>query len=735
MNTSAIVTRVDASALPANHGNTPSFLSESSAPAAGGAGRMFAVVRRYWWLAAIIWLVIGIPATIAIYSTVKPTYEANGAVRIAPVQSNLINGSKDQTPFYSEFLRTQADFLKSSRVLQRAAEDPRLKAYSWFRELPDQVGYLSANVQAITSNQLVRISITHTDPRAAADMVNAVIDAYDRLIREDEENNSGRSLTILRNLRETTEKFLREAQQKRADLQADGESLSAEDERKISGDLLAATRANLAKIETEVLTLKSQLEHAREKPAPDEEQYKKSLPMDNDNQVVAMNAEKLRLELADNVLASRKATPDHPDRKEFRKQMKVIEQKIDARRAQVRDNNWKQFMAGFQLEKDRKVADIEADIKAAEMQRDAMASRVAEQEKTTRTLAGRVQPLLTLNEQIAEAKESLKRYNDRIQEQESKSVASGIVSIGWSAAVPMTPEKDRRPKMAATANGVGLMLGLAVLVVLTRLRNRIESTEDLPDSIRPLVIGSVSQAPRTATQNQLRKQILSEEMRLVHANLLPPGRPTRRIMMVTSPTPGNGKTSIAAHLAISMAKSGMEVLLIDADMRKRDLTAMFDVGFRPGLCDFLQGQAPELVRPMQLLPNFSVMGAGSPITRNPVELYQRRHLRECLEQFGDQFDCIVIDTPPTLVVADARLIAQSADEVLCVVRSQVSHEREISQTIDALSRVTGEKPKIIVNGVEQRLNYYKHRFSYASHTKRSANPGDRPSAPLTDVLE
>jgi len=222
----------------------------------------------------------------------------------------------------------------------------------------------------------------------------------------------------------------------------------------------------------------------------------------------------------------------------------------------------------------------------------------------------------------------------------------------------------------------------------------------------------------------------------VHANLLPPGRPSKRIMMVTSPTPGNGKTSIAAHLAISLAKSGMEVLLIDADLRKRDLTAMFDIGFRAGLCDFLSGQEPELVRPMQLLPNFRIMGAGSPITRNPVELYQRRHLRECLEQFGDQFDCIIIDTPPALVVADARLIAQSADEVLCVVRSQVSHEHEITQTIDAISRVTGEKPKIIVNGVEQRLNYYKHRFSYAGHSRRNSSASGKPACmPLADVLE
>jgi capsular exopolysaccharide synthesis family protein len=279
----------------------------------------------------------------------------------------------------------------------------------------------------------------------------------------------------------------------------------------------------------------------------------------------------------------------------------------------------------------------------------------------------------------------------------------------------VTPKVDKRARMAGAGVGAGLMLAVGTLLVIAKLRNRISDPEDLPDHMQQLVVGTVSNAALArGSHNAMRRKILSEEMRLVHANLLPPGKHERRIIMVTSPTPGNGKTSISSHLALSLAKSGLEVLLIDADMRKRDLSVMFDtgLGFRPGLAELLQGGTPELIKPVELLPNFKVMGAGGKLERNPAELFQRQHLREILDRLSEKYDVIIVDTPPTLVVADARLIARSCDEVICVVRAEVSSQKEINQTLDALSRVRGEMPKVIVNGVEHRSSYYKHKFAY-----------------------
>jgi Mrp family chromosome partitioning ATPase len=157
---------------------------------------------------------------------------------------------------------------------------------------------------------------------------------------------------------------------------------------------------------------------------------------------------------------------------------------------------------------------------------------------------------------------------------------------------------------------------------------------------------------------------------------------------------------------------------------------MFDLGFRAGLSDLLQGNAPELVRPMELLPNLRVMGAGSKLERNPVELLQRKHFHESLNLLHEKFDCVVIDTPPTLVVADARLIARSCDEVLCVVRANVSSPKEVNQTLEALTRITGKTPKIVVNGVAQRQTYYKYKYDYTKDGPDRPAETDVPSGSI-----
>lgn len=718
MNTPALVTRSDPSSLPQWNGPSASAYGDTAGagPSAGGT-RLWSTVRKFWWIPVLAWLVLAVPASLYVWQSVKPGFVAVGAIRVTPVVSDVMKGDTTAMPLYSEFLRTQAELMTSSRVLVRAAEDPRLKNYDWFRTQPDQLAYLERMVNVSTGNnsQLITISVTHPDAQAATDMVNSVMDAYTRVVSEDEENATGKSLQILKQYRDHTETSLQEWQTQLAGLKADGASLSNEDDRRIMVGLLESSRALLAKLEADHLNMQALLTNVKSRPPPDEKQFKSSIGTEGDSQIEKWTAEKVRLQMLDNILASRGATVRHPDREEYRTQLKVLDEKIAQRTDELRQSRWTQYMAMTAVDRSREVARIQGEVQAMDQQLAAMRKRVEEQGKAAQTLSGKVQPIRTLEEQIAEAKDALRRYNERIQDLESKTAAPGRIAPGWSATMPRTAKVDRRAKYIAAANGGALLLGAAGLLLLSRLRNRIETSDDLPSTYQPLVVGTVSNAgPGTrGLQGRMRRKILGEEMRLVHANLLPPGRPQRRVFMITSPTPSNGKTSIAAHLALSLAKSGLEVLLIDGDLRKRDLTGMFDVGFRPGLAELLQGQTPELVRPVELLPNFRVMGAGAKLERNPVELLQRKHLKESLDLLQEKFDCIVIDTPPALVVADARLIAPSCDEVLCVVRSQISSPREVSDAVDALRRVKGASPKIIMNGVDQKQKYYKYKFAYA----------------------
>jgi capsular exopolysaccharide synthesis family protein len=727
MNTTSLVSRIDTQALPQWGTASPGYIAMNSGSGGGGqvndaaqnrAGAQFRmVVKHYWWVALLAWAVIAIPASAYVYAKIKPQYVAVGYVNVAPVTVNPVSGNEATNPFYTEYLRTQAELMKNPFVLQRAAEDVRLRSYPWFHQLSDQVGYLSdhVDVEPGGATQNISVTMTHPDAAAATAIVDSVIDAYFRTQSELDDQNMAKSLTLLKQLQATTDKSLKDSQDKLARLTSDGNMVWSDQDQKVLVEVISNAKETLGKLEGDQLTEQSQIDDLKARKIPNQALYMAAVPTDNDPQIAQWVQEQIRTQMADNVLASKHATLEHPDRVGYRKQLKVLDGKIADRRRQIQQEAWSAYSANFELDRAKKINDLSADLAAVNQQVASLQKQIDAQEASAKELGAKSQPILALKEQISDSKEALKRYSDRIEEIENLNRAPGrVISLGPTVQ-PKTPKVDKRKNLIATANGLGLMMGLAVLVLMMKLRDKIDHAEDLRDMYQPLIVGTVSHAGIAARglPGGMGRKILGEEMRLLHANLLPPGRGDRRVMMVTSPTPSNGKTSIASQLALSLAKSGMEVLLIDADLRKRDLSTMFDVGFRPGLADLLQGKAPELIRPMELLPNLRLMGAGSRLERNPVELFQRQHFHESLALLHDRFDCIVIDTPPTLVVADARLIARSCDEVLCVVRAQVSSSKEVDQTIDALTRVTGKSPKIIVNGVTHRQSYYKYKYAYA----------------------
>lgn len=726
MNNAALVSRPDPSKLPQWSPASPGYLGlENGQPRNVQAVKFASAAKKYWWLVLLCWALVGVPISIWVYQAVKPQFTAVGTINVAPTTPNVVTGQEAATAFYSEFVRTQAELIRSPFVLQQAARDVRLTRHEHFRSQADQEGYLAKSIDAspVASAQTINVVMTHEQPAFAKDVVDSVIDAYLGQRKALDDFGSLESLRILRGLRDTTIKSLEGLQNNLNTLTADGSNVWSDEARKIIADTGGALRVTLAKLEVDRAQLAATLDNLKNRPNAEEGKFRATVNPDVDGQIEKWSAERIRLQMQDNVLESKRATPNHPDRIEIRAQLKTLDGKIAARKKELQDNAWAFYQANADLDKSRRITDASADLKALEQQIAAMRTRLEESDRQARDLGNKMQPILNLREQIADAKEALKRYNDRIEVIENQNQAQGRVTALGPTVEPKTPSVDKRPRYALAANAAGIMVGLLALFLLATLNNRIATSEDLPEPMQPLVVGTVSNSGGTSTSgaHKIRRKILGEEMRLVHANLLPPGSHVRRIMMVTSPTPGNGKTSIADQLATSLAKSGMEVLLIDGDLRKRDLSTRFDVGFRPGLTELLQGKQPELIQPLELLPNLRLMGAGGRFDRNPVELFQRKHIRECLDQLKDKFDCIVIDTPPTLVVADARLMASSCDEILCVVRANMTSQKDIQQTIEALTRMTGKTPKIIMNGVEHHHSYYKYKFAYTT-------PGERDGA-------
>lgn len=153
---------------------------------------------------------------------------------------------------------------------------------------------------------------------------------------------------------------------------------------------------------------------------------------------------------------------------------------------------------------------------------------------------------------------------------------------------------------------------------------------------------------------------------------------------VTSPTPGDGKSTTAANLAVSLAQIGKRVLLVDCDMRLPTVAHSFRISPAPGLSDFLTGQAPveEVVRRVENY-SISVMTAGN-IPPDPTGLLEARQLESLFAAFRTIYDYVIVDLPPVTTVPDAAILSRYLDGYLLVVREKQTRHRDLVEMLKQL---------------------------------------------------
>jgi protein-tyrosine kinase len=143
-----------------------------------------------------------------------------------------------------------------------------------------------------------------------------------------------------------------------------------------------------------------------------------------------------------------------------------------------------------------------------------------------------------------------------------------------------------------------------------------------------------------------------------------------RSILVTSSLPGEGKTFVANNLAHALARQqNCRVLLIDADLRRPDLHPGFGAPSSPGLAEYLKGEIPETTVIQRGLPEYLCFIAGGSKPQNPAELIANGRLKSLLQTIGPVFDWVILDSPPTLPVSDALMLAELCDGVLTVIRA------------------------------------------------------------------
>jgi capsular exopolysaccharide synthesis family protein len=346
-----------------------------------------------------------------------------------------------------------------------------------------------------------------------------------------------------------------------------------------------------------------------------------------------------------------------------------------------------------------------------------------------------------LDRRLAQAEQF---YKDIAMELQQTIVAEeselGYVKIMRSAVVPVFPVSPN-PKQNVL---LGLLLGLGLGVGLAFVRQSMNWQIYEPDDIQtrgyslvgviPDMQREIKKAFKGDNQIEVEGRMLStslfpllnpwspitENYRLIRANLqfasTRNGKETShpsQLMMITSPEPGDGKTTTALNLAITIALSGRKVLLIDADMRRANVHKLLGVERGPGLADVLSGERTADVVQDTLVDGLSLLAAGVPSVP-PTELLDTERMRALLDSAADRYDAVIMDTPPVLAATDPIVLAPYCDAILVVASADKTDFRALSQVESTLGAVGVPIGGVIFNryDAEKASGGYKYGYGY-----------------------
>ncbi len=556
-------------------------------------------------------------------------------------------------------------------------------------------------IREVPDSRLVDVSYRSREPKLAAAIVNALTEAYIEQNKEFKTTVANEATEWLGTQLEEHRKQLQKSQQtlqtfreNRPDAAAiDGADLVL---RRLEGLNAALLNARTARIEKE--TISKQVEQL----ASDRAGLESLEPVRSNVNVQSLQKRLADLEQQDLQLAQTLGEK-HPQRVTLRLEMEGTRERLTA---EV-DSVVERVASDFAAARDQELNLVRA-VEAQRAEATATTGKRAEYDMLARAASTDQEIFQTL-----------------LQRTKETGVTTGLVATNIRvvdpASVPQRPVVPDTKKNLTLALFAGLMLSVCAVFFADYMDKSITSPEQIKSQLGldclglvPLVDGYKSVGP-TPLINTVVPAGLHEAVRSLRTGVLFSSRGEQvRSILVTSTAPGEGKSMVAANLALSLAQTGQRVVLVDADMRRPRLHTMFRAAQSPGLSELVAGQAtPKTAIVRTSVPGLWLMPAGS-IPSNPSEMLSSNRFERFVSGLSEVFGWVVIDSPPVMAVTDASLLAHITTGVLFVVGAE---QTTVPVARHALEQLDAAQARFL-GAVLNKVNLKRNAFYYGDYYRR-----------------
>lgn len=696
------------------------------------------ILYKRRWIAGTALLVVLVSVIVYTF-TATPIYQARAQLLIEVENPNVVSFKEviEQERATNDYYQTQYRILQSRTLARRALD--KLQMWDQFQRpaqrftlrslIAAPVGYMrglvapareiepraedetaaqsriidqfisSLTVAPIRNSRLVDVKYASPHPEVAAAVANAIASTYIEQSLEFKFTASkeasdwlGLRLAEQRRQVETSEAALQRYREQ-------NDALSLEERQNIVVQKLADLNGAVTRAKTE--RIQKEATYNRIRAIQDDRSALDTVPAILTNQFVQQQ----KTELADlqrqQAQLSDKLGERHPDMVKIRLAIQTAETKIQGEIAKIIESMKNDFQTTLSQEQSL--------MRALEQQKhDALALNRKGIDY------GALQRDAASNRQIFEA--LMQRTKETGISGELKTSNIRIVDPAETPRSPSSPKKLANLMLGVIGGGI-LALGLAFFFEYAD--NRVKSPAEIKDYLGVPFLGMIPAVTDASDGAPLLTKGVSagfaEAMRMVRTNLLfSSADDDSRTIVITSTGPGEGKTLVASNLALALGQTGQRVLLIDGDMRRPRVHDVFEMTQEPGLSNLLVGEAKtsEAVR-QTASKGLWILPAGR-TPPNPAELLGSTRFKDFVATVGQHFDCVVIDSPPVMAVADAAIITHIVSSVVFVVGAEMTN-RNVAQT--AVEQLVAAKGRVI-GAVLNRVDLTHNSYYYSQYYRR-----------------
>ena len=664
-------------------------------------------------LIILVTLLLGAAGGFVYIQTTTPIYES--AARLYVQASNpKITGSEEAGSTKAN-LSTECALIHSSPILSAAIESTGIKTLRTFTDRPSPINELAKNLTASVGKDDDMINVTFDTPYAedAPQIINAVIDAYISYQSSRRKSTAGEVLRILQKEKvrrdsdlETTLKAMLDFKEKHPEmgLQGDKGNIIVQRLERLS---TALTEAELEVVEAKglreaVLAMKN--DSAKIRQFFENKRSAGGVYINTQDEDAKLQTDLGNLQMQLKEVSRRFTTTSNPAVDEITSRIEAVKQQIAQREVAVAQ---------------RHVAAVEQEYQAATQKlkqiQDAYNEQIAQAHGLNKTGADYAR----LQSNYEQTRKMVDILDSRIKEMNiTEDVGAMNITIVDPASRPDKPVKPDKAKIVAMCLAGGLLLGIGLAMLRETLNPRLVRPEQVSAVLGVPVVGVLpllkgKHDVKSRGQGMLLSPYSpsSEGVRSIRAAItfgMPDGV---KSILITSPAPGDGKSTLVSNLGLAMAQACQKTLIIDADFRQPQQHAIFGLSNEMGLSNLLCNGADfqKYIQRSGLVDGLDIITSGA-APSHPSELLNNAKFAQMIQKLSALYDLILVDSPPVMAVTDSLVLAALSDLTLLVVRSEKTGRRLAEETRESLAGVGARVFGAVVNAVPAKRGRYPMRY-------------------------